>query len=171
LTLLPMPAQLVRAVVAENWPAVGRLLAAEFPEEWRFGAWSWLPRWLHSLDEEADLALWGPHLLLLRNEDGSSTVVGEAGFHGRPEPDGIAEFGYMTVSVHRRRGYAEEAMRALLRWAVAEPGVEAFRATVAPGNAASIALLTKLGLAATGRHRHPERGEELIFQAGAKVMR
>jgi RimJ/RimL family protein N-acetyltransferase len=161
-----MSPELMRAVVARDWPAAGRLLGATFPEEWRSDAWAWLPKWLESVQRDPALVPWGPHLLLAE-VGGERTVVGEAGFHGRPDAAGVAEFGYMTVSTHRRRGYAEEAVRALFRWAESEPGVRTFRATVHPDNGASIALLRKLEFAETGRQRHPERGPELIFERNA----
>lgn len=167
LVLTPMPIELMRAVVAKDWSAVGRLLGADFPDDWRGDEWWWLPRWLAEVESDRTLVRWGPHLLLRVHEDGRRTVVGEAGFHGRPGKDGVAEFGYMTVRAHRRRGYAEEAVRGLLAWAARQDGVPAFRATVNPANEASIGLLRKLGFTEVGRRVHPERGEELVFERAA----
>jgi ribosomal-protein-alanine N-acetyltransferase len=154
------------AVVARDWPRVARLLGAEFPAEWRDDSWFWLPRWLAVAERDPTAIEWGPRLVLRPNEDGSRTVLGEVGFHGRPDGDGVAEFGYTTVRAHRRRGHAEEAVRTLLTWAGTQPGVRTFRATVDPDNGPSIALLGKLGFTCTGRQRHPERGAELIFERG-----
>jgi ribosomal-protein-alanine N-acetyltransferase len=75
----------------------------------------------------------------------------------------VAEFGYMVVTAERRRGYAEEAVRALLTWAECQPAVRIFRATVDPDNSASISLLRKLGFTEAGRERHAQRGEEVVF--------
>ncbi len=171
LVLAPMPLELMRAVVAEDRSTVARLLGAGFPDEWGADEWFWLPRWLSEVDRDPTLLPWGPHLLLQMGQDGSRTVVGEAGFHGRPDPDGVAEFGYMTVREHRRRGYAEEAVRALLGWGQRQEGVRTFRATVDPANDASIGLLRKLAFAQVGRRIHPERGEELVFERAASQAR
>jgi RimJ/RimL family protein N-acetyltransferase len=171
LVLFPMPVDLMRAVVAKDWGTVARLLGAEFPEDWRGDEWFWLPRWLADVEGDPALVRWGPHLLVHVDDNGARTVVGEAGFHGRPDPDGVAEFGYMTVRAHRRRGYAQEAVRGLLGWAEKRQGVRMFRATVDPGNDASIGLLRKMGFAEVGRRTHPVRGEELVFELTASGRR
>jgi [ribosomal protein S5]-alanine N-acetyltransferase len=106
-------------------------------------------------------------MMLLRTPDGSGgrqpIVVGEAGFHGPPDGDGRIEFGYMVVSEHRRRGYAEEAVRALLAWATADYQITRFRAGISPHNIASLNLIRKLGFVQVGTYHHETRGEELIF--------
>jgi RimJ/RimL family protein N-acetyltransferase len=163
-----MSLELMSAVVTRDWSGVARLLGAEFPEEWRDDSWFWLPRWLAVAQRDPAAVEWGPRLVLGANEDGSRTVLGEVGFHGRPDADGVAEFGYMIARAHRRQGHAERAVRALLAWGEAQPGVRIFRATVAPANTASIALLRKLDFTATGRQHTPERGEELVFERGVE---
>jgi ribosomal-protein-alanine N-acetyltransferase len=106
-------------------------------------------------------------VLLLRTADDSGrpepAVVGEAGFHGPPDGDDRVEIGYMVVGEHRRCGYAEEAVRALMAWAKAEHGISRFRASISPHNAPSLSLIRKLGFAQVGTQLHDRRGEELIF--------
>jgi [ribosomal protein S5]-alanine N-acetyltransferase len=167
LDLVLMSPALMRALHAADWDQAGQLLGAQIPEEWRDEDWQWLG---HRPDQaEADPAVmrWLPRLMLLRTATDRggqpAIVVGEAGFHGPPGDDGRVEFGYMVVADHRRRGYAEEATRALLAWATAEHHVTRFRATVSPQNTASMNLLRKLGFSQVGSHRHERRGEELIF--------
>ena len=63
----------------------------------------------------------------------------------------------------RRRGYATEAVRALLAWAE-QQGTHHFIASIAPDNAASLALVRRLGFQETGRHWDDEDGEELEFE-------
>jgi RimJ/RimL family protein N-acetyltransferase len=165
-----MSAASMRAVLARDWPAARRLLGADFPEEWRADSWPWLVNCVPQAEADPGWVAWGPRLLLLPETD-RAIVVGEAGFHGRPDADGVAEFGYTVVARHRRQGFAEEAVRGVLRWAAATPDVQVFRATVDPANGASIGLLRKVGLAQVGRCRHPERGEELVFELDASALR
>jgi [ribosomal protein S5]-alanine N-acetyltransferase len=109
---------------------------------------------------------WLPRVLLLRaGESGRQepVVVGEAGFHGQPDGDGRVEIGYMVVSEHRRRGYAEEGVRALMAWATAEHGITRFQAGISPQKAPSLRLIRKLGFAQVGTQQHDRRGEELLF--------
>jgi RimJ/RimL family protein N-acetyltransferase len=96
---------------------------------------------------------WLPRVMLLRpagERGGQPPVVGEAGFHGPPRDDGRVEIGYMVVAEHRRRGYALEAARALMAWATTEHHITRFRASVSPGNTASLNLVCKLGFVQVG---------------------
>ena len=80
----------------------------------------------------------------------TSTVVGDIGFHGPPDADGVVEIGYSIVPGRQRRGYAIEAGAALIEWALGQPGVRGIVAGSAADNAASIATLERLGFERTG---------------------
>jgi RimJ/RimL family protein N-acetyltransferase len=167
LDLSPMPMIMMRSIQDGNWPGVSRLLGTEIPAEWRDGDWQWLDQ--RVARAEADLAelAWAPHVLLLRQDPGSGgparVVVGDAGFHGSPDENGRVEVGYMVLSAYRRRGLAEEAVRALLDWAVAEQQVTRFQACINTDNIASLNLIRKVGFSQVGSQRHERRGVELIF--------
>jgi [ribosomal protein S5]-alanine N-acetyltransferase len=167
LDLVLMSPGLMRALLAADWDKAGQLLGADLPSEWRGEDWQWLGQRPRQAEADPPVNPWLPRVLLLRGaaEGGGAepVVVGEAGFHGPPDADGRAEFGYMVVSVHRRRGYAEEAVRALMSWASAEHGITRFRASISPDNIASLSLIRKLGFTRVGRQRHQRRGDELVF--------
>ena len=91
------------------------------------------------------------------------TTVGSGGFLGRPE-DGVATLGYSVHERHQGRGYASELAGLLVEWALAQPGVDIVRATVAPDNAPSLRILEKLGFAEVGRVDDPGEGELLVFE-------
>ncbi len=96
-------------------------------------------------------------------------MIGTAGFHGPPGINGLKkpgalEVGYTIFEPYRGRGYATETVRALLDWAHTEYGVSDFIASVAPGNAPSLALVRRLGFVETGRQWDDEDGWELVFQ-------
>jgi [ribosomal protein S5]-alanine N-acetyltransferase len=91
-------------------------------------------------------------------------VVGHAGFHGPPDETGMVEVAYSVDPAYRRRGYARAMLRALLRRAAAEPGVSTVRATISPGNAASLATIAGFGFAEAGEQWDEEDGRELIFE-------
>lgn len=166
LVLAVMSPATMTAVLTQDWPAARRLVGAEFPDEWRGDRWVWLADCISAAESDAAAVPWGPRLLLRTGTDGVA-VVGQTGFHGRPDQEGVAEFGYMIVRAYRRQGFAEEAVRSLLGWAQSQPEVRRFRATVDPANEASIGLLRKVGFAEIGRRSHVERGEELVFQLAA----
>jgi RimJ/RimL family protein N-acetyltransferase len=79
---------------------------------------------------------------LVRRGDG--LVIGDSGFH-RPPRDGVAEIGFALAESARGQGYATEAVTALARWALAQPGVSRVIARTDPGNAGSQGVLTRSG--------------------------
>jgi RimJ/RimL family protein N-acetyltransferase len=81
----------------------------------------------------------------------------------RAQGTGRLEVGYRIFPEHRRRGYATEAVRALLDWARAQ-GIDRFIASVGPKNAPSLALVRQLGFREVGCHWDDEDGEELEFE-------
>jgi [ribosomal protein S5]-alanine N-acetyltransferase len=165
--LVLMSPALMRAMLAADWDRAGHLLGAQIPHEWRGEDWQWLGERPERAECDPSVLPWLPRVMLLRAAHGGgeeqAIVVGEAGFHGPPDGDGRAEVGYMVVSEHRLRGYAEEAVRALIAWAATEHHVTRFRASISPENTASLNLISKLGFVQVGTHRHEIHGEELIF--------
>jgi ribosomal-protein-alanine N-acetyltransferase len=95
-------------------------------------------------------------------------MIGHAGFHGPPGVNGVrkpdaVEVGYTIFAPYRGKGYATEAATALIEWARDERGVCRFIASVAPGNAPSLAVVRKLGFTQSGTVWDEEDGEELVF--------
>ena len=85
---------------------------------------------------------------MIERESGS--VVGDIGFLGPPDGDGCVEVGYSVIPDRRRRRYASEAARALVDWALREPGVKVVVAGCDSGNVPSIRTLERLGFRRTG---------------------
>jgi RimJ/RimL family protein N-acetyltransferase len=99
-------------------------------------------------------------------------LIGHVGFHGPPgvnslKADDAVEVGYTVFPAHRRRGYATEAVSALLDWARAQ-GISRFVASVGPQNEPSLRIVRALGFVEVGRHWDDEDGEELEFELGRK---
>ena len=91
-------------------------------------------------------------------------VVGYAGFHGPPDPDGMVEVGYAVDPAYRRQGYAVAMLGELLARAAREPGVKVVRASISPDNAGSLATVAHYGFAPHGDQWDEEDGLELIFE-------
>lgn len=120
-----------------------------------------LPDWAEDFPEEGDVRVatglvrapapeptdeaprWG-HFQIL--ERATATVVGGIGFHG-PPVEGEAEIGYGVVSSRRGRGYATEAVQALVGAAWAAEGLRAVVASTEVKNVASQRVLEKAGFA------------------------
>ena len=73
-------------------------------------------------------------------------MIGDLGFKGKPNRRGTVEIGYRVAPAYRRQGYASEATRALVDWALAQGGVERITAECNPDNVGSIRVLEKLGM-------------------------
>ena len=168
MTLTPMSSELVRLILTEDWVGVGQLLATPFPREWRADGWQWLTPQATNGEHDHRFIIWGTRLAFWTPpvddlDRGRGPVIAEAGFHGPPDADGWVEIGYRVVVDYRRRGLAAEAAEALLAWAAVH-GAIGVKASVSPGNVASLNLLYKLGFAAAGCYRHDILGEQLILR-------
>jgi ribosomal-protein-alanine N-acetyltransferase len=90
-------------------------------------------------------------------------IVGNAGFKGAPSHRGEVEMGYLVLEAHRRQGLAVTAARLLLDRVTLDPSVSRVIATIAPENAASIAVITSAGFSDAGDRIHERWGRQLVF--------
>ena len=107
---------------------------------------------------------WLGRAIVRTEPDGTRNFIGTAGFHSPPEPDGRVEVGYRVEPQYRRQGVAGEVVRALFDWAAREHGVHRFRASIAPDNVPSLAIVSRLGFHQTGVQMDDFDGEELVFE-------
>jgi RimJ/RimL family protein N-acetyltransferase len=112
------------------------------------------------IDEDAHALPWLLRAIVLRAEH---RAVGFINFHAPPDERGMVEIGYEVLPAYRRRGYAFEAVAALIAWAGTQHA-RIVRACVAPDNAASLALLRRGGFALTGEQMDEVDGRELVFE-------
>lgn len=101
-------------------------------------------------------------------ERGSARLIGQIGFHGAPGHNGLGaadavELGYAVDTPFRRRGYATEAARGMIVWATTR-GIRRVLASVAPGNAASLAVVRKLGMREVTVVVDEVDGPEIVFE-------
>lgn len=82
----------------------------------------------------------------------NGTEVGEFSFKGPVNHRGEVEIGCMIRPEHRRKGYATEAVREMLRWAFRDEHVYFIMAETTPENVPSQKLLRKLGFSKTGKY-------------------
>jgi RimJ/RimL family protein N-acetyltransferase len=108
--------------------------------------------------------LWGDRLMIERSQEGERRVVGSVVFHGHPGADGIAEVAYGVEEGSQGRGFATEATRACVEWALAQEGVIAVTATTLPWHLASLRVITKLGMIHVGTREHETLGELVVFE-------
>jgi len=125
--------QLLRVHVHPSWPS------ADLRET--------LLAYADAVEIDASMLGWGLWLVL---DARGRSLVGDVGFKGPPGDDGAIEIGYGIVPPYRRKGLATEAVRGLLGWAWAQPGVSRIVARCYAVNEASIGVLTKVGFELQG---------------------
>jgi RimJ/RimL family protein N-acetyltransferase len=163
LILVPVTVGMVEAVMARDRRRLEGLLDARLPEAWPgdklihqgFGAS------LEDTRADPEKRLWGDRVALVR--EGGRRIVGSVIFHGRPDEDGIVEVGYGVEEGSRCRGYATEATRACVTWALGEPGVRAVLAVTTEWNLPSLRLIQKLGMRSCGTRDGGLLGDLLVF--------
>ncbi|HWH18614.1 MAG TPA: GNAT family protein [Allosphingosinicella sp.] len=80
----------------------------------------------------------------------NSALVGDIGIGFGVPGERQVEIGYRIHPDHHRRGYAREAVAAIIDYLIAEHGIHRFVGVAAAPNAASIALLRSLGFRQEG---------------------
>jgi RimJ/RimL family protein N-acetyltransferase len=144
LELVPMTRALVEAEL-ENVALLGELLGVAAPSGWPPGEYDRSAQeFFRELlkDIESGHLPWGSYYVVTRDR---RTLVAAAGYHGPPDEAGRVEIGYSVVEHAQGRGYATEAVRALIARAFATPAVQVIVANTFASNPASIAVLAKCG--------------------------
>ncbi|MCW2622921.1 MAG: acetyltransferase, ribosomal protein N-acetylase, partial [Frankiales bacterium] len=72
-------------------------------------------------------------------------VIGDCGWRGPPDVDGLVEIGYGLAHASQGQGLGTEAVAVLAAWVEQQPGVRLLTAEVLPGNEPSLRLLARLG--------------------------
>jgi RimJ/RimL family protein N-acetyltransferase len=162
LRLIPYAA--LMATEAGDIAEAARLLHLKLPNDWLEVA-PLARRRLPQLLDEPDYRPWAVRAIALR---ATGEAIGYINFHEAPAHhemagrEACAEFGYTIFETYRRKGYVEEAVRALMAWAKAH-GARHFIFSIAPDNAASQGLARKLGAHKIGVQIDEEDGPEDVL--------
>lgn len=153
------------ATAANDIAACRRIIGARLPEAWFDEAWVAALR-LQQWKDDPGYAPWSIRAIALKR---TGEIIGNINCHGRPEEfefGGTAslavEMGYTIFPPWRMRGFALEAVTALSRFAH-EHGVRWVRLSIAPDNAASLALALNLGAFKIGAQIDERNGPEDIY--------
>ena len=118
------------------------------------------PDWLARLRTSPAADPWTCGFALVHRASGAR--VGTCGYKGPPGPDGVVEIAYGVDPEYQGRGYATEAAKALVAYALLPAGdstcVRVVRAHALPENGASARVLAKCGFERVGEVMEPEDG-------------
>ena len=168
LDLPPLSAEAIEALIDGDGERLTALTGAVFPLPVRAPPLmeDALPFFRDRLRDEPSVAPWFARLIVRRE---TREAVGSVGLNGPPDAEGMVLAGYSVYPEFQGHGYATEAMRALVAWALAQPGVTRVRATIPPGNAPSLRVAEKAGMRLVGTERDDEVGEVQVWEIAATV--
>jgi ribosomal-protein-alanine N-acetyltransferase len=166
LMLAPFGVEAMEALIARDVEGLEEVTGTVFPRplEAPSGNEDALPFFRDRLREEPAIAPWWMRVVVRRE---TREAVGTAGFVGEPDEAGTVTVGYAIYPAFRGRGYATEAVRGLVGWALAQPRVEKVQATIAPENTPSRRVAAKAGLRRVGTVAGEDEAEMEVWEIGA----
>jgi RimJ/RimL family protein N-acetyltransferase len=132
-------ADLLGVTLAENWLV--------FPEAASYS--------LQMLEADPQVLRWGMHLFLHKAEN---RIVGNGGFKGVPDGDGMVEIGYAVSPDYRNQRIATEAARGMIEYAFSWSPVRMVDAHTLAGENASCTILRNCGMTKIDEKEDPEDG-------------
>lgn len=166
LTLRLLGAAATTACLNADIPTAAQLLEADVTAEFLEHPSS-LQHDQHQLQQDPDYRPWSSRAIIL---NGERKVIGLIRFHERPHPatekdyrNNAVELGYRILSPYRRKGYAREAVLAMINWAQQHFQIHRFIASVSPENEASLQLVQSLGFKKVDEVMDETDGMEYVF--------
>jgi ribosomal-protein-alanine N-acetyltransferase len=166
LNISPFELPAVEAIVLGDAAALERLTGAIFPRPATPPPYmtDTLPVVRERLRAHPDETAWW-NWLIVERETGSA--VGSVAFGGRPDPDGAVLIGYAMYPEFEGRGYATEAVRAMIGWAFHQPGVKVVRALAPVWNTPALRVAENVGMHPVAADEDDDIGEVLVYAVSA----
>ncbi len=139
---------MAQADADDDFATLDDLLDARIPDEWppplTIDARG---HWARVLLEHPEQVGWWNWFFVRETGDAADRVLlGGAGFNGPPDEHGTVQVGYSVLPSFQLRGYATEGVRALLDWSFQDSRTALVTAQTFPDVAASLGVLSKLGM-------------------------
>ncbi|HEX2220329.1 MAG TPA: GNAT family N-acetyltransferase [Gemmatimonadales bacterium] len=168
LDLSPLTAEAIEALLSGDRERLRRLTRARFrraaPPPYMAEA---LPVVLQRLRQQPEEAPWWNWLVVDRE---SGEAVGSVAFGGPVNPEGAVLVGYAMYSEHEGRGFATEAVRAMVTWAFSQPGVREVRALAPVWNTPALRVAENVGMRPVASEEDDDVGEVLLYAVSAPAF-
>lgn len=105
---------------------------------------------------ERDLEPSGFEFWMIVKKD-EKVIIGDIGFHGKPDLEGEVEIGFGFVETERGKGFGYEALNGMMRWLEDQECVKVVKADCLIENHPSKRILEKVGM------KEVYRNDEYIF--------
>lgn len=103
--------------------------------------------YLDKLKGDPGLLGWGAWFVTLTD---NHQIIGDIGFKGKPDHQGIVEVGFGIIPDMHNKGIATESVGAIIEWALSSKKVQKIVAECLIDNTPSIRVLDKLNFTQTG---------------------
>jgi ribosomal-protein-alanine N-acetyltransferase len=162
LRLLPLSADAIDALLAGDAARLSSLVDAVFPKPLVPPPLTAdvLPLVRDRLRKDPTQLGWWTWIVVRKD---TGEAVGSAGFGGGPDDEASVMIGYATYPRAEGHGFATEAANALVRWALARPGVRRVCASMPPDNCSAIRVAQKLGMHLIGTVWEEDLDDVLLY--------
>ncbi|HEY6464210.1 MAG TPA: GNAT family protein [Polyangiaceae bacterium] len=166
LELVPMTLAMVEAVMLGRKDDAESLVRARMPARWpnRELVERAFTASLEDIRSNPEVRLWGDRVVVMRGADGDARVIGSVVFHGKPDEEGVAEIAYGVEEASQGQGYATEAVRTCVAWALEQEGARAVQAATFAWHTPSLRVIEKVGMVRVGTRDHETMGEMVVFE-------
>ncbi len=168
LDLFPLSAEAVEALLLGDAGRLFDLTGATFreptaPPPYMAEAMPVVRDRLRARPEEAPWWNW-----LIVDRDGRA--VGSVAFGGPVNAEGAVLVGYAIYTDHEGRGYATEAVRAMVAWAFTQPGIREVRALAPVWNTPALRVAENVGMRPVAADEDDDVGEVLLYAISAPAF-
>lgn len=117
-----------------------------------------------TLADQPELSGWLLWYMVLKEAPGKERVIGSCGFAGPPDDTKSVRLGFALVESHQGKGYATEAVEAVVGWAL-DHGAKRVWSKVPADNEAAVRVLRGAGMA---QHGEPADDGTVVFEKRKK---
>ena len=153
----------MRALVERDLPAAEAEIGAIVPDDLPDQLDNFLQFRIADLSIDPAAQPWLGRAIVLTEADGTRRIIGSCGFHSPPEADGRVEVGYRVEPPTVARASPPRSSGRCSTGHTAQ-GVDRFRASVSPGNVASLAIIAQFGFRRSGSRSMTSTAKELVFE-------
>jgi [ribosomal protein S5]-alanine N-acetyltransferase len=153
LMLIAGTVEITEAAIKEDTKVFSELLLADVPESWPHELLKDAePFFAEVLKKDPSSSGWWIWYILLKNsnERQNPILIGNTGFKGPPNENGMVELGYAILDGFQGLGYGTEAVSALIDWAFLNPKVQSISAETYPDLVPSMRVMEKCGMRLIG---------------------
>lgn len=148
LLLVPVTLQITRTLLDNNKSELEKL-SLNSDDQWpTVDTWDILPIINDTLKRDKEPSGFEFSMVVKKE---TRQVIGDIGFHGKPNEKGEVTVGYGIIGTERGKGYGYEALNAIMKWLKTKDIVKIVKADCLITNVPSAQILKKAGMKETGR--------------------